>query len=106
MPEIPIYEGQESRQAKRYCVSGRVQGVGFRYFASRVARKLGITGYAKNLRDGNVEVYAVGTAAMLAGLRKELQRGPRSAEVSNVTEEDAEIEPKFEQGFSIQRDNF
>ena len=54
-----------------------------------MARQLGVTGYAKNLRDGSVEVYAFGTAAMLAALRKELQRGPRSAAVSNVTEEDA-----------------
>jgi acylphosphatase len=53
-----------------------------------------------------VEVYAFGTAAMLAALRKELQRGPRSAAVSNVTEEDVAIESKFERGFSIERDDF
>ncbi len=106
MSESPIHEGQELHQARRYRVSGKVQGVGFRYFASRVARQLGVTGYAKNLRDGSVEVYAFGTAAMLAALRKELQRGPRSAAVSNVTEEDATIESKFERGFSIERDDF
>ena len=106
MSDSPIHEGHESRQARRYHVSGKVQGVGYRYFASRVARQLGVTGYAKNLRDGTVEVYAVGTAAMLAALRKELQRGPRSAVVSNVTEEDAALEPKFESGFSIERDHF
>ena len=40
---------------RHYLVKGRVQGVGFRYFASQAARRLGVTGYAKNLRDGRVE---------------------------------------------------
>jgi acylphosphatase len=105
MPESPIQEKQENQQARRYRVSGRVQGVGFRYFASRLARQLGLTGYARNLRDGTVEVYAIGTAGTLAALRKELQRGPRSAAVSDLMEEDAAIEPKFAHGFSIERDN-
>jgi acylphosphatase len=106
MSESSVQEKQETRQARRYRVSGRVQGVGFRYFASRVARHLGLTGYAKNLRDGSVEVYAIGTAALLASLRKELQRGPRSAVVSDLLEEDAAIERQFERGFSIERDDF
>jgi acylphosphatase len=106
MSESPVHEKQETRQARRYRVSGTVQGVGFRYFASRIARQLGVTGYAKNLRDGGVEVYAIGTAAMLAALRKQLERGPLSAVVSEVLEEDAAIEPKFEHGFSIERDHF
>jgi acylphosphatase len=106
MSENPVQEKQETHQARRYRVSGRVQGVGFRYFASRVARHLGLTGYARNLRDGSVEVYAIGTSAMLAALRKELQTGPRSAMVSDVLEEDAAIEPKFQRAFSIERDNF
>ena len=106
MSESPVHEKHETRQARRYHVSGTVQGVGFRYFASRIARQLGVTGYAKNLRNGGVEVYAIGTPAMLAALRKELQRGPLSAVVSEVLEEDAVIEPKFERTFSIERDNF
>ena len=106
MPENPVHESKEPLQARCYRVSGTVQGVGFRYFASRMARQLGITGYAKNLRDGQVEVYAIGTPEKLAALRKELQRGPRSAVVSDVMEEDAAIEPKFGQGFSIERDTF
>jgi acylphosphatase len=106
MIENPVQEKQEAHRARRYRISGRVQGVGYRYFASRVARGLGLTGYAKNLRDGSVEVYAIGTGAMLAALRKELQSGPRSAMVSEVLEEDAAIEAKFQRGFSIERDNF
>ncbi len=106
MSENPVHEGKEALQARRYRVSGTVQGVGFRYFASRAARKLGVTGYAKNLRDGRVEVYAIGTPASLSALRKELQRGPRSAAVSDVTEEDATIASEFERDFSIEYDNF
>ena len=58
--------------AKRFVVSGSVQGVGFRYFAERVALRLGVAGYVKNLPDGRVEVYAIGTAAQLDALRGEL----------------------------------
>jgi acylphosphatase len=106
MPDDPVHEGQETLPARLYHVSGTVQGVGFRFFVSRLARQLGINGYAKNLRDGRVEVYAIGTPGKLAALRKELQRGPRSAVVSAVTEEDVEIQPKFEHGFSIERDSY
>jgi len=56
------------------------------------------------LSDGRVEVYAVGTDASLASLRAELSRGPRSAEVSGVIEEDAEIETRFAAGFTIEYD--
>jgi acylphosphatase len=81
-----------------------VQGVGFRYFALRAAQRLGVSGYAKNLSDGRVEVYAIGTAAILAAMRAELERGPRSATVSEVAEEDASIDPEFAAEFSIARD--
>lgn len=97
-----MQEGQDSRQARRYFVSGSVQGVGYRYFASRVAERLDVAGYARNLRDGRVEVYAIGAPAKLAALRKELEHGPQSAMVSGVAEEDAAIEPQFEDDFSIE----
>src|SRR2546422_7507960 len=51
--------------AKKYVVSGRVQGVGYRFFAERVAQELGMGGYVKNLWDGRVEVYAIGDEALL-----------------------------------------
>jgi acylphosphatase len=81
-----------------------VQGVGFRYFAQRAARTLGAAGYARNMQDGRVEVYAIGTEPILAALRAQLERGPYSAKVSHVTEESAEIDPRFTEGFSIERD--
>jgi acylphosphatase len=79
-----------------------VQGVGFRYFASRVALRLGVTGYAKNLADGRVEVYAVGSSAALAALRSELERGPSGASVECVAEEQAAVESRFTCKFSIE----
>jgi len=91
-------------QAKRFYVLGMVQGVGFRFFAQRVAEQFGLAGYAKNLRDGRVEVYAIGTPEELRALRAELERGPRFASVTSVTEEGAEVLPHWEGGFSIERD--
>jgi len=65
-------------------VHGRVQGVGFRYFVVTRARALGVTGTARNLADGTVEVYAEGDRAVLAELERELRRGPPAADVSRV----------------------
>jgi acylphosphatase len=90
--------------AKRFCVSGAVQGVGFRFFVERVAARLGIAGYVKNLFDGRVEVYAIGSAAQLGALKSELSHGPRMASVDQVTESDTEILPEFSHGFAIERD--
>ena len=93
-------------QAKRFFVSGMVQGVGFRFFAERAAGRAGVAGYVKNLRDGRVEVYAIGAPEQLRMLRAELERGPRSAEVEAVAEVDAAIEPRYAQGFSIEFDRW
>jgi acylphosphatase len=76
--------------ARRWFIRGRVQGVGFRYFAQRAASGLGLTGYTRNLDDGRVEVYAVGTAEKLSELAGLLHRGPRWAEVHGVEEQQAE----------------
>jgi len=90
--------------AKRFHVSGNVQGVGFRFFAERVANRLGVNGYVKNLFDGGVEVYAIGTDAQLSVLKGELQRGPRMSSVDRVAESDAELLSEFSNGFSIERE--
>ncbi len=81
-----------------------VQGVGFRFFAQRVADRLGIAGYVKNLSDGRVEVYAIGTGEQLSALREALQRGPSAASVSAVAEEDAAVLPRYASRFSIDHD--
>jgi acylphosphatase len=78
--------------AKRYFVRGRVQGVGFRYFVERAAAELNLTGYTRNLDDGRVEVYAVGSPAKLAELSQRLWKGPRFADVRGVEEQDASVQ--------------
>jgi len=81
-----------------------VQGVGFRYFVHRAARQLRLTGYTRNLRDGRVEVYAIGAADSLGELRRELERGPGASRVSGVIEEDAALDLQFSETFSIEED--
>ena len=88
-------------QARRYFVSGIVQGVGFRYFTQNAAERLHLSGYTKNLPDGRVEVYAIGTPDQLARFRSALERGPLGASVSEVKEEQAAIDPNYANGFVI-----
>lgn len=89
-------------QARRFYISGMVQGVGFRFFAQRVAGRLGIAGYVKNLPDGRVEVYAMGTEEQLRAVRGELKRGPRAASVDEVGEVDEVILEEYAGGFRIE----
>ena len=91
--------------AKRFYVSGSVQGVGFRFFAEHIAGRLGVAGYVKNLCDGRVEVYAIGNAAQVEAMRNELQRGPRMAHVDRVSEKDAEVLNAYSRGFTIEQDD-
>jgi acylphosphatase len=90
--------------ARRYFVSGMVQGVGFRYFTQDEAERLRLSGFVRNLRDGRVEVYAIGPAENLARLRTLLERGPRGAMVQHVAEVSVEVDAKFAQEFSITYD--
>jgi acylphosphatase len=91
-------------QAKRFFVSGTVQGVGFRFFAERTAASLGVGGYVRNLFDGRVEVYAVGSAEQTGALKAALRRGPRMSRVDQVDEHEAEILPEYVNVFMIERD--
>jgi acylphosphatase len=81
----------EEMAAWRYVVRGRVQGVGYRYFAKAAAEKLGLSGYARNLDDGTVEVLAAGPASKVQDLLGALQQGPRLAEVRGVECEPARV---------------
>jgi acylphosphatase len=72
--------------ARRYVVSGKVQGVFFRASAARQAEQLGIRGFARNLPDGRVEVLALGDGASLGLLADWLRRGPPLALVTAVAE--------------------
>jgi len=70
--------------AKKYIVSGRVQGVNYRYFVNRTAHALGLKGYVKNLWDGRVEVYAEGEEALISKLEEKLKIGPELARVTDL----------------------
>lgn len=69
---------------RKYLVSGRVQGVGFRIFVAREAVVLGLAGWTRNLPDGRVEVIASGLDGPLDLLAQTLARGPRMAEVTGL----------------------
>ena len=73
----------------RFVVSGVVQGVGFRWYVARHARALGLSGYARNLPDGRVEVVAGGAGEpALARLEEMLRAGPASSRVEQVERND------------------
>lgn len=65
-----------------------MQGVGFRFFVQNKASALGVAGWARNLDDGRVEVYAVGNSDRLSDLAAALHKGPRMADVRSVEEHD------------------
>ena len=100
--QAPDSTVNDQQAAKRFFVSGTVQGVGYRYFARAAAMRLGLSGYAMNLGDGRVEVYAIGTATALKTLHRELERGPSAASVTGVAEQNAAIDARFAAGFSIE----
>ncbi|HSL20681.1 MAG TPA: acylphosphatase [Vicinamibacterales bacterium] len=85
--------------ARRFIVSGRVQGVGFRFFAEDQARAEGLSGYVRNLPDGRVEVLAEGEEESVARFERALNRGPRSAIVDRVDVDP--VPPEDRRGFSI-----
>jgi acylphosphatase len=71
--------------ARRFVVSGRVQGVGFRYFTQDVARREGATGWVRNLPDGRVEAHVEGDAEAVTRVERALRTGPRGARVATMT---------------------
>jgi acylphosphatase len=93
------------KQARRYFVSGLVQGVGYRYFTQDAADRLHLGGYVRNLRDGRVEVYAIGTdEQQFVRLLLALKKGPRGAMVNGLTEEPASVDTQYSEEFSITHD--
>ena len=74
--------------ARRYLVSGRVQGVGFRFFTEDTALREGVSGFVRNLPDGRVEAEVEGDIAAVARVEQALWNGPPGARVDHV-----EVEP-------------
>lgn len=72
------------RIARRFVLSGRVQGVGYRYFAQDAARREGLNGFVRNQDDGTVEAVAEGEAESLERFERALRRGPSRSRVEHV----------------------
>jgi acylphosphatase len=79
------------RIARRFVISGRVQGVGFRWFARDAATREGVAGWVTNLADGRVEAFVEGEEEAVVRLERKLRTGPPGARVRHVTviEDDA-----------------
>jgi acylphosphatase len=86
---------EKAIEAKRFIVTGRVQGVGFRWFVEREAHILGIAGWVRNNANGTVEILAQGTRDQLSGLHARLREGPRAARVDDVEESEAKPSANF-----------
>ena len=74
---------------KRLSITGRVQGVGFRFYMERKARELGVTGWVRNRRDGAVEAVVQGSSGAVEAMIAWARRGPPSAVVADVRVTDA-----------------
>ncbi len=72
--------------ARKFIISGIVQGVGFRFFAQRAAARHQVVGYVKNLPDGRVEAYAEGMEKAVAGFMHDLTAGPTYSQVADIEE--------------------
>lgn len=81
------------RRAVQFRVTGRVQGVSYRYFAWQAAQRLGLGGWVRNCQDGSVEGGASGTPEALTDFRRELEKGPTFARVEAYTEEELAVDP-------------
>ncbi|GLI54612.1 acylphosphatase [Propionigenium maris DSM 9537] len=75
-----------------WIVTGRVQGVGFRYFTYSIANKYGLRGWVRNLSDGSVEVMIQGEEGRIENLRKYLLRGNMFIKVGKIQEKTLEVE--------------
>jgi acylphosphatase len=85
--------------ARRYLITGRVQGVGFRYFTEAVASREGVNGWVRNLPDGTVEAAADGDAEAVERFERSIRQGPRGAHVDRV--EVFDDVPGGSSGFSV-----
>ena len=83
-------------------VSGRVQGVGFRWYVRVAGRRLGLAGWVRNREDGTVELAASGPQEKLEELKRQVRRGPDASEVDSVQELD-DVSEDLEFPFGMRR---
>jgi acylphosphatase len=91
------------KKVKHIRISGRVQGVGFRYFTYKKAQEYGITGWVKNCKDGSVEVLIAGEGPSIEKMMIAIRNGPSMAHVDRITELDSEIKSAESDSFQIHR---
>ncbi len=72
--------------ARKFTISGFVQGVGFRFFTQRIAARHQVLGYVKNLKDGRVEAYAEGHPETVEAFKQDLTTGPIYSKVEQIEE--------------------
>jgi len=89
----------EQRNARRFVVSGRVQGVSFRYFTQRKAVEIGVAGWVRNRDDGTVEAQTAGFDEQLDAFETALRQGPPLSRVDRVVVSPAPL--SGETGFRI-----
>jgi acylphosphatase len=97
---MTAFVAEEPVERRRWVVSGRVQGVGFRHHVWTAARSLDVVGDVRNLADGSVEVRAVGSAEALERLLAAVRRGPRWGRVDSVESTALDPEIRFD-GFDV-----
>lgn len=91
-----------TRVARKFLITGDVQGVGYRFFAQRAAARHQVLGYVRNCPDGNVEAVAEGSATDVEEFKKDLVTGPQWSHVEQV--EETNLEPSgLYSSFRIER---
>jgi acylphosphatase len=85
--------------ARRYVITGRVQGVGFRYFTEAAAARAGVHGWVQNLSEGSVEAFVEGEQTAVEAVEAALRRGPSSSLIDDV--QVVEEAPTHRTGFSV-----
>ncbi len=83
------------KEQRHLRIHGKVQGVGYRYFATRVARRMGLKGWIQNNRDGSVEALVEGEKKNIDEWIEEIREGTRYSEVTNIEQESKEFSGKL-----------
>jgi acylphosphatase len=86
--------------ARKYLISGRVQGVGFRFFAEAAAAREGLHGWAQNLADGRLEISIEGDAESVERFERQIAHGPPGARVADL-QIDETVPTRRATGFSL-----
>lgn len=83
------------KEQRHLRIHGKVQGVGYRFYATRVARKMGLKGWIQNMRDGSVEALVEGDKKAIDEWIEDIREGPRHAEVTKIDQESKDFTGKL-----------